>query len=88
MLLQSLSYYRKRYKNTNGLRAYFLQAVTLPRQQPDALETLLSYFSNLEKELALCFYYSYNVLQINTTEAMYEQSIISKSHRRTRLKTI
>jgi len=53
--------------------------VVLPFQKPGALRTLLSYFSNLEKELANFFYYVYNVLQINTTEAMYEQSIINKS---------
>jgi len=32
----------------------------------------------LEKELANYFYSVYNVLQMNTLEAMYEQSIISK----------
>ena len=33
-----------------------------------------------KKKLAKHHNYAYNVLQINTLEAMYEQSIISKSH--------
>jgi hypothetical protein len=42
--------------------------------------SLMLYFPNFEKELANYFYNAYSVLQINTLEAMYEQSIISKSH--------
>ena len=46
------------------------------------------YFPIFNKDLAIQSEPTYNVLHINTMEAMYEQGLINKSHGRARLKTI